>query len=226
MLNMDFSLRVVIDTQNIDWQPSPVAGVQRKPLAREAAERGHATSIVQFEPGARFSEHPHPLGEEILVLDGVFSDQTGDYPAGTYFRNPEGFSHAPFSREGCVLLVKLHQFQPGDEAHVVINTVTTTWSAIEQGPDVIELHRHADEQVVLERWPAQQRYARPTQAGGEEIYVLSGVLRDEQCRYPAGTWLRLPPDSSRKTREQWADEGTVLWIKHGHLLIDQQGEES
>ena len=54
-------------------------GVCRKPLACEEAERGHATSIVRYDPGASFSEHGHPLGEEILVLEGTFSDQTGDY---------------------------------------------------------------------------------------------------------------------------------------------------
>jgi len=96
MLNMDFTQRVVIDMHARDWQPSPMAGVARKPLAREAAEQGHATSIVLYEPGAQFNEHPHPLGEEILVLDGIFSDQTGDYPAGTYFRNP-----APFPMPRC-----------------------------------------------------------------------------------------------------------------------------
>ena len=61
MLNMDFAQRVVIDSHAQDWQPSPMAGVMRKPLAREDAERGHATSIVKYEPGARFSEHPHPF---------------------------------------------------------------------------------------------------------------------------------------------------------------------
>ena len=128
MLNMDLTQRIVINTNTQDWQPSPMPGVSRKPLAREDAERGHATSIVRYDPGASFSEHPHPLGEEILVLEGTFSDQTGDYPAGTYFRNPEGFRHAPFSEEGCVLLVKLHQFQTGDDAHVVIDTRATPWS--------------------------------------------------------------------------------------------------
>jgi len=108
MHNMDFAKRVVINTHDAEWQASPMPGVERKPLAREERERGHATSIVRYEPGASFSEHGHPLGEEILVLDGIFSDHTGDYPAGTYFRNPEGFRHAPFSKEGCVLLVKLH----------------------------------------------------------------------------------------------------------------------
>lgn len=125
MLNMDFSQRIVIDNRDREWVPSPRPGVWRKPLAREDAERGHATSIVRYDPGSKFHAHDHPLGEEILVLSGTFSDETGDYPAGTYFRNPEGFRHAPFSEEGCELLVKLHHFQDDDSAHVVIDTLTT-----------------------------------------------------------------------------------------------------
>ncbi|TMP76706.1 cupin, partial [Pseudoalteromonas ruthenica] len=66
----------------------------------EGAEFGHATSIVRYAPGAVFSEHSHPLGEEILVLDGIFSDEQGDYPAGSYIRNPPGSKHTPFSDTG------------------------------------------------------------------------------------------------------------------------------
>ena len=218
MLNMDFTQRVVIETQDQDWQASPMPGVLRKPLAREDAERGHATSIVRYEPGASFSEHGHPLGEEILVLEGTFSDQTGDYPAGTYFRNPEGFRHAPFSEAGCVLLVKLHQFQSGDDAHVVIDTLATPWSPGIGGLKVMSLHEYSDgreqEHVALVHWPDAEHFQRHTHVGGEEIFVISGEFIDEHGRYPAGTWIRSPHMS---VHEPWVERETVLWVKTGHL---------
>ena len=214
MLNMDFTQRVVIETQNQDWQPSPMAGVVRKPLAREDAERGHATSIVRYDPGASFSEHGHPLGEEIFVLDGTFSDQTGDYAAGTYFRNPEGFRHAPFSEEGCVLLVKLHQFQTSDDAHVVIDTGATPWLPGQGGLKVMPLHEHAGEHVALVHWPGEEHFQRHTHVGGEEIFVISGEFIDEHGRYPAGTWIRSPHMSAHNP---WVEQETVLWVKTGHL---------
>ena len=105
MINMEFSKRVVADSNSQEWVASPKPDVWRKPLAREDAEQGHATSVVRYDPGAKFSEHGHPLGEEILVLSGTFSDETSDYGAGTYFRNPEGFRHSPFSNHGCEILV-------------------------------------------------------------------------------------------------------------------------
>ncbi len=214
MLNMDFSRRVVVRTRDQDWVQSPMAGVWRKPLAREEAERGHATSIVRYEPGARFRSHPHPAGEEILVLEGTFSDETGDFHAGTYFRNPEGFSHAPFSDEGCVILVKLHQFQHGDAARVCIDTRTAPFVPGQGTLQVLPLHAYRDESVALVRWPAGERFVQHAHTGGEEIYVLEGELIDEHGRYPAGTWIRSPHLSVHAPR---VEEDTLIWVKTGHL---------
>jgi anti-sigma factor ChrR (cupin superfamily) len=111
-VNAEFDRRVVIDTTGEPWVPSPEAGVERRMLDRVGGEVARATSLVRYGPGARFAEHAHGGGEEFLVLEGVFSDERGDYPAGTYVRNPPGSRHRPFSRGGCTLFVKLHQFAP------------------------------------------------------------------------------------------------------------------
>ena len=214
MINMDFSQRVVIDTARQAWIDSPMPGVMRKPLAREDAERGHATSIVRYEAGASFRAHDHPQGEEILVLEGVFSDETGDYHAGTYFRNPEGFRHAPFSKEGCVILVKLHQFQQNDRQHVVIDTTTATFQPGQGNLEVLPLHQHGSEQVALVRWPAGARFQEHSHHGGEEIYVISGELKDEYGNYRAGTWIRSPHLSRHSP---YVEEDTLIWVKGGHL---------
>lgn len=214
MLNMDFSKTVVIDTTTQPWVPSPAAGVWRKPLAREEAERGHATSIVRYDPGASFRGHNHPLGEEILVLDGTFSDETGDFGAGTYFRNPPGFIHAPFSREGCTILVKLHQFQPDDTARLAIQPHKADWHRYDHGIEVLPLHRHHEEQVVLVRLPASAPGIPHAHPGGEEIFVVSGTLQDENGTYPAGTWLRQAPGTAHCPV---ALDDVLLWVKSGHL---------
>jgi anti-sigma factor ChrR (cupin superfamily) len=214
MLNMDFSQRIVIDTNQRDWVSSPMPGVWRKPLAREEAEGGHATSIVRYEPGSAFRAHDHPGGEEILVLEGTFSDETGDYPAGTYFRNPVGFRHAPFSEDGCVLLVKLHQFQSDDQAQVVIGTASTPFQPGQGKLEVLPLHQHGSEQVALVRWPPGAKFQPHTHFGGEEIYVISGELRDEFGAYPAGSWIRSPHLSKHNP---CVEAETLIWVKVGHL---------
>ncbi|MBT6126718.1 MAG: cupin [Halieaceae bacterium] len=217
MLNMDFSEQIVINTRDREWLPSPREGVWRKPLAREEAEQGHATSIVRYDPGSHFHAHDHPLGEEILVLEGIFSDETGDYHAGTYFRNPEGFRHAPFSVEGCVILVKLHQFQPGDTAHVVLDTETSAWRPGQGSLQVMPLHECQGESTALVRWPAGEQFQPHQHFGGEEIYVVSGEFIDEFGRYPAGTWMRSPHLSQHCP---YVEQETVIWVKVGHLPLN------
>ena len=217
MLNMDFSARVVIDTVSMEWMQSPSNGVQRKPLAREDRESGHATSIVRYLPGAAFSRHQHPMGEEIMVLKGVFSDQSGDYGAGTYFRNPPGSSHAPHSEEGCVLFVKLCQFQPGDRQKICVATNGAKRLQGRLGMRVLLLHQFGFEHTAIVRWPQATAVEPQLYFGGAEFLVISGCLSDEYGSYPVGSWLRWPHLSAG--RPAVAAE-TVVWIKTGHLLSD------
>lgn len=214
MLNMNFEQRVVIETHQQSWVASPHGGVWRKPLARESAERGHATSLVKFDAGASFSEHDHPLGEEILVLSGTFSDQSGDYKAGSYFRNPKGFIHAPFSKDGCVLLVKLHQFTDGDNEHVVIDTQKAEWTPGIGGLSVMPLHSYKGESTALVKWPKGERFQLHRHFGGEEVFVIKGEFIDEYGRYPQGTWIRSPHLSEHNP---YVEEETIILVKVGHL---------
>lgn len=214
MLNMDFTKKVVIRSNELGWQKSPMEGVLRKPLAREEAERGHATSIVRYEAGARFRTHEHPMGEEILVLDGTFSDEHGDFGPGTYFRNPPGTSHAPFSENGCTLFVKLHQFQPNDIQPVCIDTNTTSWLPGQGGLEVMPLHEIEGEHTALVKWPAGEVFQPHKHFGGEEIFVLSGEFCDEHDRYPKGTWIRSPHMSQH---HPFVEQETIILVKVGHL---------
>ncbi|MEH6452323.1 MAG: cupin domain-containing protein [Psychromonas sp.] len=216
MLNLDFSKQVVIDSNKIDWINSPSAGVLRKPLARSDVELGHVTSIVRYAQGSSFTEHAHPLGEEIFVLEGVFSDENGDYPKGTYIRNPPGSKHIPFSKEGCVIFVKLNQFDQNDLQQVRINTNKTPWLLGIGGLQVMPLHEFEHEHVALVKWPANERFQPHRHFGGEEILVLSGEFQDEHGKYPANTWVRSPHMSEHFP---FVTEETVILVKTGHLPI-------
>jgi quercetin dioxygenase-like cupin family protein len=113
-VNADPSRRVVVDSRQMVWEASPSGSVWRKPLYRRGGEFGPVISLVRYAPGGSFREHAHPEGEEILVLDGVFSDEHGHYPAGTFLMNPHGSRHSPRSVSGCTLFVRLRQY-PGDD---------------------------------------------------------------------------------------------------------------
>ncbi|GMM74602.1 cupin domain-containing protein [Vibrio alginolyticus] len=223
MLNMDFSKRIVIDTAQQEWIASPSKGVWRKPLEREAEESGHTTSVVKYEPNSQFSTHPHPQGEEILVLEGIFSDEYGDYPAGTYLRNPPGSQHAPFSEEGCVILVKLNQFESEDLETVRINTNQASWQSGVGGLQVMPLHNFEHEHVALVKWPKGEKFQPHRHFGGEEIFVLSGEFRDELGTYPALSWIRSPHMSEHFP---FVEQETIIWVKTGHLPLQAPAQHS
>ncbi|MBL4711061.1 MAG: cupin domain-containing protein [Gammaproteobacteria bacterium] len=213
-LNMDFEKVACILSSDHQWEKSPADGVSRIPLEREAEEHGHTTSIVKFDPDSFFPPHSHPQGEEVYVLEGVFSDEHGDYPAGTYIRNPPGSHHKPFTREGCTLFVKLDQFQADDDKHIVIKPEDQEWRPGIGNLQVIALHTHNCESTALVFWPKNEVFQPHTHWGGEEVFVIKGQFIDEYGSYPAGSWIRSPHLSKHYPR---VEEETIILVKVGHL---------
>ena len=213
-LNMDFTQPACLLAQDRHWVKSPADGVGRIHLERVAEESGHTTSFVRFEPGSYFPEHSHPQGEEIYVLEGVFSDENGDYPAGSYLRNPPGSRHKPFTREGCVLFVKLDQFQQDDNQKLVLRPEDQHWQPGIGNLKVLPLHQHNTESTALVLWPANEVFQPHTHWGGEEIVVIRGTFIDEHGEYPAGSWLRSPHMSRHFPR---VEQETLILVKVGHL---------
>ena len=217
-INADFDQRAVVNTTNTAWVSSPSSGVERRMLDRIGDEVARATTIVRFKPGSSFPVHSHDGGEEFLVLEGTFSDETGDFGPGSYLRNPLGTSHTPFTREGCTIFVKLWQFQDGDTESINIDTRRAAFApGLVDGLSVLPLHQFETESTALVRWRAGTPFNRHSHFGGEEIYVLEGTFKDEFGSYPAGTWLRNPHQS---THTPFSDEGCLIYVKVGHLLTE------
>jgi anti-sigma factor ChrR (cupin superfamily) len=217
LLNADYDRRVVVPAPDgASWVPSPEPGVHRHRLDRVGGEVARATSIVRYDAGSRFARHTHGGGEEYLVLEGTFCDEHGDHPAGTYVRNPPGSAHAPFSRDGCTLFVKLWQFAEGDADPVRIDTTRAAWRpGLVPGLSVMPLHEFDGVSTALVRWAPNTRFNAHAHPGGEEILVLQGLFRDEHGEYPARTWLRSPRWSRHAPFT--GDEGALIFVKVGHL---------
>ncbi len=220
--NLDYSKRLVINTSIRALESSGLPGVERIPLEREKPESGITTSVVRYEAGAKFSEHTHPRGEEIFVLEGELSDESGAYPAGTYIRNPPGSRHSPFSSTGCKLFVKLNQFQRGDLERVVIDTTRTEWLPGHANLRVMPLAEFGTESTALVKWPEGAAFVPHTHFGGEEIFVLEGTFIDERGEYPTGTWLRSPHLS---THNPFVKGGCTILVKVGHMLTAASGRK-
>jgi hypothetical protein len=195
-INADYSKRVAVHAARLPWIPSPMKGVDRRMLDRVGGEVARATSIVRYAPHSHFSAHTHGGGEEFLVLEGVFQDEHGDFPAGSYIRNPPTSHHTPGSASGCVIFVKLWQFDPEDRVQIRLATAAMPFAPApgRPGVDVIPLFRDDREDVRLERCAPKGTIALDA-AGGAELLVLPRWLRGR--RRPVRTAL-LASASARK----------------------------
>jgi len=215
-VNADFNQRVVLHGARMPWVDSPVSGVQRRMLDRIGAEVARATSIVRYAPGSQFTPHTHDGGEEFVVLEGVFSDEHGDFPAGSYIRNPPTTRHTPRSASGCVIFVKLWQFDAADRTPVMIdmNRIGRVREAVQRGIDVTPLFEDARETVELQIW---QPHASLEEAvpEGAELLVLDGSLDESGDELQAMSWLRVP--CGGRVLATAGAQGARVWVKTRHL---------
>jgi len=168
---------------------------------------------VRFAPGHSFSAHTHGGGEEYLVLEGVFQDESGDYPAGTYVRNPPQTRHRPESEGGCTIFVKLWQFDP-DDRNQFHKDMRADLIQTDEGVECAELHRDAREIVRYFRL-APDATLSLDEPGGMELLVLGGTLSEGGDTLRKGSWLRLPVDQPLQVQAR--PGGAEFWIKTGHL---------
>jgi ChrR Cupin-like domain len=215
-LNADFSKRVVVHAARMDWAPSPIAGVERRMLDRIGDEVARATSIVRYAPESQFSPHMHDGGEEFFVLEGVFSDEHGDFPAGSYIRNPPTSRHTPGSKPGCVIFVKLWQFDPADRTQVRLDTSALEFEPVSGRPGVEMIKLFADkvENVRIERWEPNAHIQLPV-PNGAEFLVLKGEFIEADEQFKEQSWLRLPRGATMDAHA--GSNGCEVWVKTDHL---------
>jgi ChrR Cupin-like domain len=215
-LNADFSRRVAVHAAQLAWVASPIAGVDRRMLDRIGDEVARATSIVRYAPASSFSAHTHGGGEEFLVLDGVFQDEHGDYPAGSYVRNPPTSRHTPGSAPGCVLFVKLWQFDLDDRTPARRDARALVYAHAEDRPgvEIAPLFNDSREEVRMERWAPNTLVTLDLPDGGE-FFVLDGTFDESGESFTTHSWLRLPPQG--RLNATAGRDGCALWVKTGHL---------
>lgn len=215
-VNDDFSKRVMLHSDTIEWQASPMAGVDRRRLDRVTVGNERVTTIVRYAPGSKFSSHVHTGGEEFIVLDGVFEDDYGQWPAGSYIRNPPQSSHTPGSTDGCIIFVKLWQFQPDDRTfiHAHRNKSGSVADRDRDGVRVSTLYKDQFEDVRFEQWAADTNISIVA-PGGAEIFVLDGSFHESGDELLKHSWLRTPPGST--INADTGSRGADVWIKTGHL---------
>ena len=216
-LNADFSQRVVVPGATGPGTPARWGGVAGRLRARLGVAGARPTSIVRYAPASHFSPHTHGGGEEFLVLDGVFQDEHGDYPTGSYIRNPPTSAHKPGSAPGCTIFVKLWQFDPADRTQIVIDTAKRSFAASNRpGVEIMPLFADKAEDVRLERWASNAAIDLGLKGGGEFL-VLEGSFSEGGEDLQRDSWLRLP--AGGRLRAKAGAGGCKLWVKTGHLAV-------
>jgi anti-sigma factor ChrR (cupin superfamily) len=88
------------------WQDLPFAPFREGVDVHYIKQGAPALAILRYAPGAKVPHHLHTGLETILVLDGMQSDERGDYAKGTLVLNPEGTTHSVWSEQGCAVLIQ------------------------------------------------------------------------------------------------------------------------
>ncbi len=223
-VNADFSKRVMLHSDSIEWEVSPMQGVYRRRLDRVDNEADRVTTMVRYAPKSSFSPHVHTGGEEFIVLDGIFEDDYGKWPTGSYIRNPPTSRHQPGSKDGCVIFVKLSQFQENDRTfiHADMNKLGSVPDANRAGVKVSPLFKDAHEDVRLEYWEPNTK-VEVDASGGAEILVLDGSFTESGEELRKESWLRVPVNT--KITAETGNLGAKVWIKSGHLVSPVNGKE-
>lgn len=100
----DDQRQCVIDTRSTGWSAGPDAGMEVLPLHEFGAE---SVEIWRMAPWSRAAERTYDGGAEILVIEGKLLDDYGEYPAGSWIRNPRDSRLSPSTGDaGAVVYVK------------------------------------------------------------------------------------------------------------------------
>ena len=225
-INANFKSFAGVQFDASKYIASPSYGVNRFMLDRIGNEKARATTIVQYQPNSSFPEHEHIGGEEFMVLEGTFKDQFGEFPAGTYVRNPIGSKHSPWvDEDGCTILVKLLQMAETGEGieplHVDCNDKSKAKST-DYG-SVLDLYKNDVTGEHVEMCWLQPDAVLPIDGlctNGEELFVYDGSLKIEDEEYPKWGWLRFPVSSTadeKRASLKAGAAGAKVYRKTGHL---------
>jgi ChrR Cupin-like domain len=178
-LNMDYSKTVMISAADQQWIGSPVKGVIRCQFEREQSESGWATSLVRYTPGTQFPHHLHSGGEQIYILDGIFSDNTGDFPADTYIQNPIDSIHSPHSKDGTLIFVRLGATEINATQQIIVHHFSTL--------PIPKIQTGTRDYLLLKR----ERHGNIFVKTNAEFLLLKGNLGHKSSTYAPLSWFRI-----------------------------------
>ena len=220
--NADVTKRATVHAGRKEWTASKLRGINRIMFDLVDNVKDVSTALVKYDPESRQPARVHAGGEEFLVLQGVVTDESGDYPEGSYVRKPPGTRFSMWSRDGSMLFKKKWQFASHDRTSVNIDAFSQPLKRFRHRPGVTVQRLYADsrEDVRIEYWDPNRRIEL-MQCNGLEVFLLEGAFTETATSYRRYSWLRLPPGESLRVNS--GEQGARLLVKEGHLVHSVPG---
>ncbi|MGD1921606.1 MAG: cupin, partial [Pleurocapsa sp.] len=129
---------------------------------------------------------------------------------------PPQSKHTPGSEDGCIIFVKLWQFDLEDRHAVKISAdeMPGITDPQREGVLIMPLYQDEREEVCIEKWSSYTEVIINTFKGAE-LLVLSGSLTEGEDELVTNSWLRVPINSHIIAKA--GNHGAKVWIKKGHL---------
>lgn len=198
--NEDLLALVTIDSARLPWNPTRVPKVWEKlferigvgPCARE-------TGLLRLAPGASVPGGVAECRIDMLVLEGSVQLGAVYRDAGMFVRVPVGAEIALGSDKGATVMLKKRGGN-ADGGPIALDTKDrANWAAWGgRGSEKAQLY---DSGTLAEAsWVGfmlpDLTIPEHDHAGGEEIFILEGEIRDERGLYGPGAWVRFPIELS------------------------------
>lgn len=204
-INADYEKAIFVEESSLLWQKDENS-ISKKIFSKSEDKE---TALIKFDKASNLKNSSQINSVEIFVLDGIYSNEFGDFEKGTYLKLPKEDESKVFSKEGCEIFRKKNYPQIKDEK-IIVDTSNSFWRPGQGNLQVMPL----SEQTALVKWPKDEIFIPHTHWGGEEILVLKGEFKDEHGSFKIGTWIRSPHLSSH---HPYVKEETIILVKTGHM---------
>lgn len=97
------NVRALADQGVLVFEPFR-AGIEAAWLYR-SPDGGPASALLRYQPGARVPRHRHAGWEQVILIEGSQTDDSGTVRAGGVVTNAPGTEHAVVSSDGCLALL-------------------------------------------------------------------------------------------------------------------------
>lgn len=205
MINVEYDKPICLDEANLKWQNDDILNCSKKIFSLDSDKE---TSLIKIDENSTFFNSKRINSVEVFVLEGVYSNEFGDFKRGTYLKLPKE-DESRIHSKGCEIFKKINYQQNIIETSIV-DTSDTLWLQGQGNLEVMPLSN----QTALVKWPRNEIFVPHTHWGGEEIFVLKGTFMDEHGQFKIGTWIRNPHLSRH---HPYVEEETIIFVKTGHL---------